>query len=99
MPNMRLLSFCILLSLSLSTQATPPEVILIRSNGDSVGLYNKFEIGFNIKAQFVNPFDPAQIDIAGTFPAPSGKQWVIHGFYDNSRFTLWKIRFAADETG
>jgi hypothetical protein len=92
---MRLLFFCVLLSF----QAAPPEVTFIRSNADSIGLYNKFEIGLNIKAEFDNPFDPAQIDITCSFTAPSGKQWVIHGFYDNSRFTLWKIRFAPDETG
>jgi hypothetical protein len=81
------------------TKAAEPEIILIRSNADSVGLYDKFEIGLNLKAEYVNPFNPEEIDITAFFTAPSGKQWTIYGFYNYSMGTVWKVRFSANEEG
>ena len=50
--------------------------------------------------EFVNPFDPEEVDITSTFTSPSGKQWLIHGFYNTSSFGgMWKLRFAPDEQG
>lgn len=80
-------------------KAGSPEVTFIGSNADSIGLYEKFEVGLNFKAEFVNPFDPDEIDVTSVFTAPSGKQWTIHGFYDNANSTLWKVRFAPNEEG
>lgn len=66
---------------------------------DSVGLYDKFEARLVIKATFVNPFDPEDVDIMVTFTAPSGKRWNIPGFYQYTFGTMWKVRFSPDETG
>ena len=77
----------------------PPEIANIRQPQDSVGIYEKFEISLNLKCEFYNPFDPDEIDITATFTAPSGKDWTIHGFYDYSFGSLWKVRFSPDETG
>ena len=52
-----------------------------------------------MKCEFINPFDPADIDIQAIFTSPSGKKWEIPGFYYFSRATLWKIRFSPNETG
>jgi len=82
-----------------SLYASLPELINIRQRPDSTGLYEKLEISFNINADYVNPFDPDEIDVTANFTSPSGKKWLIHGFYDYSRGTLWKIRFSPDETG
>lgn len=87
-----------ILSFSLIANAAPPEILFIRSM-DSVGMYDKFEAGFNMKAEFTNPFDPADIDIKATFISPTGKQWNINGFYDYSFGTVWKVRFAPNEKG
>lgn len=79
--------------------AAAPEIIRLRQRPDSVGLYEKFEVSFELKCDFVNPFDPADIDIRAEFTSPSGKKWKINGFYDFSMSTLWKVRFSPDETG
>lgn len=76
-----------------------PEILNIIQNQDSVGLYDKFEARLIIKAQFLNPFDPDDIDIMATFTSPSGKKWNIPGFYQYTYGTMWKLRFAADELG
>lgn len=96
--KVKLIFICTILSFCFITKAALPEIIFIRSM-DSVGLYDKFEIGFNLKAEFVNPFNPDEIDILAMFIAPSGKQWNIYGFYNYSSGTLWKVRFAPNETG
>ncbi len=79
--------------------AAAPEIIRIRQRPDTVGLYEKFEVSMELKCEFVNPFDPDEIDIQAEFTAPSGKKWKINGFYYLSMSTLWKIRFSPDETG
>jgi hypothetical protein len=89
----------VIVSVSFVTIGAPPEIISIRSNADSVGLYDKFEAGLNIKAEFVNPFNPDEIDIGATFIAPSGKRWNVNGFYNYSYASIWKVRFSANETG
>ncbi len=99
---MNKINLCIvlaLLSFPVVSVASPPEIMLMRTNSDSVGLYDKFEISMNIKAEFINPFDPSQINITTSFISPSGKQWDIHGFYNYSAGTLWKVRFSPNETG
>jgi hypothetical protein len=100
MRNLHIL-FCALFSLIQvdSYSFALPEIINIRQRPDTAGLYEKFEISFNLKAEFVNPFDPDEIDITALFTSPLGKKWNIHGFYDYSQGTLWKIRFSPDETG
>ncbi|MBI5008485.1 MAG: DUF5060 domain-containing protein [Bacteroidia bacterium] len=79
--------------------AAAPEIIRIRQRPDTVGLYEKFEVSMELKCDFVNPFDPDEIDIQAEFTAPSGKKWKINGFYYFSMSTLWRIRFSPDETG
>lgn len=66
---------------------------------DSVGLYDKFEARLDITAKFINPFDLQDIDITAVFTSPSGKQWIIPGFYHQTFNTMWKIRFAPNELG
>jgi hypothetical protein len=79
--------------------AASPEIIRIRQRPDTVGLYEKFEVSMELKCDFVNPFDPDEIDIQAEFTAPSGKKWKVNGFYYFSMSTLWRIRFSPDETG
>jgi hypothetical protein len=79
--------------------ASVPEIINVRQYPDSAGLYEKFEISLQLKCEFVNPFDPDEIDIEAVFTSPSGKVWTIPGFYCLSRSTLWKVRFSPDEPG
>ncbi len=83
----------------LAGSSEKPEVLSIRENLDSVGLYDKFECRLTIRAQFENPFDPEDIDILVTFTSPTGKKWNIPGFYNYTFGTMWKVRFAPDELG
>jgi hypothetical protein len=84
---------------SLSAIHSTPSIVNIRQNTDSVGLYEKLEISLNLKADFINPFNPDEIEIGAHFTSPSGKAWLIHGFYNYSFGSMWKVRFSADETG
>ncbi|MCW3108093.1 MAG: hypothetical protein JWQ09_2599 [Segetibacter sp.] len=99
MPKVKIIFICAILFISFIAKAATPEIIFIRTNADSVGLYDKFEIGLNLKAAFVNPFNPDEIDITATFIAPSGKQWNINGFYNYAFGSVWKVRFAPNELG
>ena len=78
-----------------------PEIQTLRQRPDTIGLYQKFEVSFNINNgnEYANPFDPEEIDISAVFISPSGKKWTIPGFYYYSAGTLWKIRFSPDEEG
>lgn len=100
MKKLKLLTLAFFLTpYSLLAQSTP-EIINIGQRSDSVSLYDKFEIPLSIKAEFINPFDPEEIDITATFTSPSGKQWHIPGFYDYSSYvSLWKVRFSPNEVG
>ncbi|WP_411273165.1 DUF5060 domain-containing protein, partial [Daejeonella sp.] len=100
MKKLSVLSFIFLVILQVSSYAaSAPEIIRLRQRSDSVGLFEKFEVSLELKCDFVNPFDPADIDIQAEFTAPSGKKWKINGFYNFSRSTLWQIRFSPGETG
>lgn len=79
--------------------SSTPEIVNIHQRADSVGVYTKFEIGLAIKSEFVNPFDPAEIDIMATFTSPSSRKWAIPGFYNYAYGTFWKVRFSPDEAG
>ncbi|HTR29941.1 MAG TPA: DUF5060 domain-containing protein [Puia sp.] len=76
-----------------------PVITVIRQNSDTVGLYDKFETGLALKAEYANPFDPDQIDVSADFTSPSGKHWPINGFYSAAAGATWKIRFSPDERG
>ena len=100
---MRILKLLLIISLAIlpgiSYGSPPPEIINIQQRQDSVGLYEKFEVSLNLQAEFVNPFDPDEIDITATFTSPAGKEWKINGFYYYTSGMLWKIRFSPNETG
>ncbi len=95
-----LLVFTSILHVNLAAQKKP-EMLDMRQRSDTVGLFEKFEVSFNINNGnlYVNPFDPEEIDIMADFMAPSGKVWKIPGFYYYSGGTLWKLRFSPDEAG
>src|SRR5450759_55306 len=100
MKILHIFSFALFSTLQINSfSASLPEIINIRQRPDSTGLYEKLEISFNLNADYINPFDPDEIDVTADFTSPSGKKWLIHGFYDYSFGTLWKIRFSPDETG
>ena len=95
-------------------EPAPPEVINLRANVASPGRFEKYEITFDIPKTYKNPFDPREVDIEGTFVAPSGEVTIVPAFYYQSyirsvqgrteRLTplggsQWKIRFTPKEVG
>jgi hypothetical protein len=75
-----------------------PGIKMMRAMKDTVGLYEKFEIMLDLNSVYENPYDPDQIDITCIFTSPSGDEWKIFGFYNQSWFP-WMIRFSANEIG
>lgn len=77
----------------------------IAVNSDRIGLYEKFEISFDLEGEWDNPFDPDQIKVDAHFYSPDGKQIIVPGFFYqeyrqniNNRLEkvgnpVWKIRF------
>ena len=80
--------------------AEGPAVLAMRCDAQTVGLYEKFELRVDLRADYANPFDPEEIDVWAEFTAPSGKIWRIWGFYNPSSWdSLWMVRFSPTETG
>jgi hypothetical protein len=94
----------LILVISLSVFILPiamgqPAIGWIFQRGDTVGLYEKLELAVNFEAEYVNPFDPEEVDVTATFIAPSGKAWKVPGFYSVSRRGGFSIRFSPVEAG
>jgi len=78
-----------------------PQITVISTNADQVGLYEKFEAILQLQgATYQNPYDPEEINVRATFSSPTGKIWEIFGFYDNyNNRNQWKVRFSPNEIG
>ena len=83
-----------------SVTAEPPAILSVRAKSSTVGLYEKFELSIDLKAEYANPFDPDEIDLRAEFTSPSGKKQNIWGFYNPSSWaSLWMVRFSPREKG
>ena len=80
----------------------------------SIGRYEKLELTVDLSAAYENPFDPAQIDVQGSFTGPDGKVLTVPGFFwqdfesvlSGGKEVLsargkpaWKVRFTPPEVG
>ncbi len=89
-----------------------PEINRIDRNSDTIGLYQKFEVTFDVAASFSNPYNYEEISVRAIFTSPSSRSYQVDGFYFQD-FTVyppygtlipkglpnWKIRFAPTEVG
>ncbi|MDZ7260938.1 MAG: DUF5060 domain-containing protein, partial [candidate division KSB1 bacterium] len=93
-----ILFLCLMPTLS---WAQLPQIAVLSTNADQVGLYEKFEAILLLQSTtYQNPYDPDQIDVRATFISPTGKIWEIFGFYDNyENRNQWKVRFSPNEIG
>jgi hypothetical protein len=82
----------------LSVAQSEPTIQRVWAFQDTVGLYEKYEAQISVKANFVNPFDPDEIDVTAEFTSPSGKIWTMPAFYGATGFSF-TARFSADEIG
>lgn len=86
----------------------------LRVNSETVPMYGKFEISFNLAKTYSNPFDPDVVKVTGVFIAPDGKVMRVPGFFYQGYLrrmekraesltpmgrSQWKIRFAPRQLG
>src|SRR5690554_233129 len=84
----------------------PLEIKKIGVNSKRIGLYEKFEITFDLSGDWDNPFDLDQIEVNAHFYTPDGDSLIVPGFFyqeyypkDGRRLEMvgnreWKVRFA-----
>lgn len=89
----------------------PLEINELRVNSDEIGLYEKFEITFDLTGEWDNPFDPDQIKVDARFNSPDGEEIVVPGFFyqeyhqredgdlEKVGAPVWKVRFTPVQTG
>ena len=66
---------------------------------ESVGLYGKYEVTFQLDQVIENPFDSDEIDVQCVFVAPSGRESRVPAFIFDRQAGIWKLRFAPRELG
>lgn len=87
----------------------------VSANADTVKVYEKLELNFDLDHHYDNPFDPRVVDVLGHFRAEDGRRVSVPGFYyQDYRRTLtnegyeklipvgapcWKLRFSASQPG
>ena len=111
---MRLKVTAVILAVPVLQGLQAAEITDIDFPADPVGLYEKFEIRFQMAATYANPYDSSEVAVQAVFHAPSGKILTVPGFwFQDFRRSLvdgaeklvmqgtpeWRIRFAAQETG
>ncbi|MBK8503094.1 MAG: DUF5060 domain-containing protein [Saprospiraceae bacterium] len=95
---MRILFYLITL-LPVTLFATP-QMMGVFPQQDTVGRYDKFEISLHFNADYINPFDPDEIKLDAEFTSPSGRKFMMPGFYNyNSWRNNWMVRFSPNEIG
>ncbi|HZK07407.1 MAG TPA: PKD domain-containing protein [Bacteroidales bacterium] len=109
-PLVRIMMICALLMLSMMARALPV-IFSVTANSANVARYEKLELTVHFSATYTNPFDFGQVNLKAKFFSPSGKQFVMDGFYMQdyamnvpNQLTpvgqpKWLLRFAPDETG
>jgi len=86
----------------------------LRINSETVALYDKLEVSFNLARTYSNPFDPEVVEVTGCFTGPDGKVVRVPGFFYQGYWrtmdgrteklvpmgcSQWKIRFAPRQVG
>ena len=109
---MKFLLFLMMMFFISSIALAKPSINRVTVNADSIGLYKKFEITFDVAASFSNPYNHEEISVKAVFISPSSKSYKVDGFYYQNftvyppngdlianGFPNWKIRFAPTEVG
>ena len=91
-----------------------PSLSIDRISNEEVPLYGLLEIDLNVTANFENPFNPDQVDVAATIETPTGRMVQIPAFYyqDFNRKLVgateslvaasepyWRVRYTPTEIG
>jgi hypothetical protein len=100
-PTLALLFTVISLRAASAAPPTINAVTPVLASGQSalsIGQYEKLELAVELTAEYDNPFDPDEVNIAADFVAPSGKTYHVFGFFEPSG-KQWLVRFSPPETG
>ena len=87
-----------------------PYKLAVTPSAASVPQFRKLELGFSLKRDYDNPYDPRVVDVQGHFTGPDGQTIHVPGFiyqaYERTQtpegyeklipvgHTSWKVRFA-----
>ncbi|MBM3493219.1 MAG: DUF5060 domain-containing protein [Armatimonadetes bacterium] len=109
------LAFLGLAASALANASDSPRRIALRGVAPaSVASHAKYEIAFDIEAEYSNPFDPAEVEVRAVFVSASGRRVAVPAFWfqDFERSVLagdtpttkpyaahWMVRFAPTEPG
>lgn len=90
-------------------------VLQVNASADTVKVYEKFELTFELDRDYENPFDSQVANVLGHFRSADGRRITVPGFfYQDYRRTLteegyeklipvgapcWKVRFSASQPG
>ena len=81
-----------------SAWAQTLEITTVSTNSSTVGLYELFEVKFNLSIDYTNEFDPQEIDVSMTFTGPSQVQRQIPCYWTDQT-PQWRARIAPLELG
>ncbi len=92
----------------------PARVTSVRVPSEATPVYGEAELAIECDGEWVNPFDPADVQVDAVIRTPSGRELRVPGFYlrDFSRARVegrevleptgvegWRVRFAPTEPG
>lgn len=100
---------------ALSLKVKPPATIVrqalelgpIKADKTSLKTYETIELSLTLPTALLNPFDPDEIKIEGTFRSPQGQTRRVAGFLHSGTVSgteaaenlLWKLRFTPETPG
>jgi hypothetical protein len=72
-----------------------------------IPVYQRLELTVDLDAQYLDPYDPDEIELKGLFTAPNGKVLEVPGYFhsgvvdgvDPVRQAVWKLRFTPNQAG
>ncbi len=82
----------------LASSTSGLEIINVSTNASSVGLYELFEVQFDLDTDYTNEFDPDEIDVTMTFTGPSSTVREIPCYWTDQS-PAWRARIAPLELG
>jgi len=90
------------------------QITRVHTDRDQVPRFGRVQFSIGLRGRFANPFDPDEIALEGRVTTPSGRQFVMPGFYtqgfvrrlaDNREKLVprgtpgWRLRVCATEVG
>ncbi len=74
-------SFFIIFILTGNLIFSNPVFRKVAASAGSIGIYDKYELTIDLKANYNNPFDYDEISLQAIFVSPSGKKYTVDGFW------------------